>query len=214
MVQCRPTRQLAARRELPAATGHHPACRHWPPCLARRFSLVPLVFAACQQPQVAIIGRPNVGKSALFNRLVRRREALVHDTPGGHVTRDYQEGVARLADLRRATVARFQLGSRGEQPAWPNAQTLLGKVTGGAPGLQADLAYTRAEQGQQPPMRRDEGDTGQQPPPQPVGSPERLDAWPSAGWIRAGMCCAECFVPVDDSSSHLRAAALDCAGSG
>ncbi|KAL4448459.1 hypothetical protein ABPG75_005678 [Micractinium tetrahymenae] len=51
-------------------------------------------------PVVAIIGRPNVGKSALFNRLVRRREALVHDTPGGHVTRDYQEGVARLADLK------------------------------------------------------------------------------------------------------------------
>ncbi|EFN56363.1 hypothetical protein CHLNCDRAFT_144853 [Chlorella variabilis] len=51
-------------------------------------------------PVVAIIGRPNVGKSALFNRLVRRREAVVHDTPGGHVTRDYQEGVARLADLR------------------------------------------------------------------------------------------------------------------
>ncbi|KAI7838297.1 hypothetical protein COHA_007867 [Chlorella ohadii] len=53
-------------------------------------------------PVVAIIGRPNVGKSALFNRLVRRREALVHDTPGGHVTRDYQEGVAKLADLRQA----------------------------------------------------------------------------------------------------------------
>ena len=53
-------------------------------------------------PQVAIIGRPNVGKSALFNRLVRRREALVHDTPGGHVTRDYQEGTAKLADLRQA----------------------------------------------------------------------------------------------------------------
>lgn len=52
--------------------------------------------------QVAIIGRPNVGKSALFNRLVRRRDALVHDTPGGHVTRDYQEGVAKLADLRQA----------------------------------------------------------------------------------------------------------------
>lgn len=51
---------------------------------------------------MAIIGRPNVGKSALFNRLVRRREAVVHDTPGGHVTRDYQEGVARLADLRCA----------------------------------------------------------------------------------------------------------------
>lgn len=55
--------------------------------------------------QVAIIGRPNVGKSALFNRLVRRREALVHDTPGGHVTRDYKEGVASLADLRRELAA-------------------------------------------------------------------------------------------------------------
>ena len=50
--------------------------------------------------QVAIIGRPNVGKSAVFNRLIRSRKALVYDTPAGHVTRDYQEAPAQLGDLR------------------------------------------------------------------------------------------------------------------
>ena len=72
---------------------------------------------------VAIIGRPNVGKSTLFNRLVGQKLALVDDAPG--VTRDRREGEARLGDLRFTVIdtAGLDEGARGSLTARMQEQT-------------------------------------------------------------------------------------------
>jgi GTPase len=72
---------------------------------------------------IAIIGRPNVGKSTLFNRLVGQKLALVDDTPG--VTRDRREGEARLADLNFTIIdtAGLDEGAKGSLTARMQEQT-------------------------------------------------------------------------------------------
>jgi len=72
---------------------------------------------------IAIIGRPNVGKSTLFNRLVGQKLALVDDEPG--VTRDRREGEARLGDLAFTVIdtAGLDEGTRGSLTARMQEQT-------------------------------------------------------------------------------------------
>ena len=74
-------------------------------------------------PTVAIVGRPNVGKSTLFNRLVGKRVALVDDRPG--VTRDRREGEGRLFDLtfRVMDTAGFEDQDPQSLPGRMRAQT-------------------------------------------------------------------------------------------
>jgi len=61
-----------------------------------------------EQPVIALVGRPNVGKSTLFNRLTRTRDALVADFPG--LTRDRQYGVGRLGPAPYVVVDTGGLG--------------------------------------------------------------------------------------------------------
>jgi len=76
-----------------------------------------------------ILGRPNVGKSTLFNRLAGRPLAIVDDTPG--VTRDWREGEGHIADLSFRIV-----DTAGLEDAVP--QSLAGRIRAGTDRLLAD----------------------------------------------------------------------------
>src|SRR6195952_4988079 len=81
-------------------------------------------------PVLAIVGRPNVGKSALVNRIIGRREAVVEDTPG--VTRDRVNYTAEWLG-RRFTVV--------DTGGWdPDARGLAERIR-----LQAEMAVTLAD---------------------------------------------------------------------
>jgi GTP-binding protein len=71
-------------------------------------------------PLIAIVGRPNVGKSTLFNRLIGKRLALVDDSPG--VTRDRREGAASVGDFEFTAV-----DTAGLEDA--DAASLAGRMT-------------------------------------------------------------------------------------
>ncbi len=99
-------------------------------------------------PTVAIIGRPNVGKSTLFNRLVGKRLALVDDTPG--VTRDRREGEGRLVDLKFRVIdtAGLEEGPAAslEDRMWRQTETALDEADVGLMLVDARAGITASDE--------------------------------------------------------------------
>lgn len=113
------------RRGLRAAAGARSTLQYFC-CQPMQRHLAVQSSTSTEQKHIAtilIVGRPNVGKSTLFNRLTGRRNALVHDTPFSHVTRDYKEGLARFSDLRFNII-----DSSGLEPAM-SAESVQGRAT-------------------------------------------------------------------------------------
>ena len=91
-------------------------------------------------PTVVILGRPNVGKSTLFNRLVGRRIAIVDDTPG--VTRDRKEAAARIGgrDVLLVDTAGLEEAAPETLPGRMRASSRGGAAAGGPRALRGRCA--------------------------------------------------------------------------
>ena len=115
-----------------------------------------------QAPVVAIVGRPNVGKSTLYNRLTGSRAALVSDIPG--LTRDRREGVADLGggvEVRLVDTAGLEEAPSGSiadrmrkqsEKAIVDADLILFVVDARAGVTPADTAFARITRGSGKPV--------------------------------------------------------------